>query len=511
MRPLGEFLRLNSQRYPDSVAVIDDVGQITYAELAARAFSVGAGLREAGVRPGDTVGVLSGNSIFSVEAYLGVLCAGATSALYNWRWAVPELVFGVNNSRAKVVLVEQAWLDLYAAAEATGELTEQPRAVVEGPDYEGFLRPGWEPEYTEDLSSGNAILFTGGTTGFPKGVVLSERAIITNGLNEIIDTDMEHADRTLLIAPMFHAASLLCWFVPHLMLGATSVLMRQFDEEKVGEVVQRHGVTNGYLVPNMVRRLTAAGIFERYDWSSYRRMYVGGATFRMPDKLAIRRVLPDVRIYYQYGLTEGGPIVTRLRPEDMFREDIDGSIGREFLFSEVVVRDLVSDAEVGPGEVGELTVRGPNVMDGYYMRAEETAQVLGENGWLRTGDIVSKDVNGYIYFHDRSKDMIKSGGENVYSAEVERVLYAHPAISEAAVLGIASSAWDEEVCAVVALKRGAELSEEELREYCRAHLAGYKIPKRVKFVGPHEIPVNDSGKIVKTRLKSMNLFDGERA
>ena len=506
MRTLGDFLRLNSQRYPDAIAVIDDDRQITYAELARRAYSVATGLRAAGVSPGDTVGVLSGNSIFGVEAYLGCVCAGATPAMYNWRWAVPELVFGLNDSQARVSLVEGAWRDLHERAEATGELTALERVVVEGDDYESFLGPATPPTYSADLSTANVIIFTGGTTGFPKGVVLSERAIITNGLNEIIDTDMEHSDTTLLIAPMFHAASLLCWFVPHLMLGATNVLMRQFDEERVGYVVQQHGVTNGFLVPNMVRRLSAAGIFERYDWSSYRRMYVGGATFRMPDKLAVRKVLPDVKIYYQYGLTEGGPIVTRLRPEDTFREDVDGSIGREFLFSEVVIRDIVSDDEVAPGEVGELTVRGPGVMEGYFRRESETSAVLSADGWLRTGDLVSKDENGYIYYHDRSKDMIKSGGENVYSAEVERVLYAHPAISEAAVLGVASTAWDEEVCAVIALKAGQTLSEQDLRDYCRTQLAGYKIPRRITFVQPDEMPVNDSGKIVKTRLKAMNLF-----
>jgi fatty-acyl-CoA synthase len=260
-------------------------------------------------------------------------------------------------------------------------------------------------------------------------------------------------------------------------------------------------------VPNMVRRLAAAGAFTAYDWSSYRRMYVGGATFRMPDKLAVREVLPDVRIYYQYGLTEGGPIITRLRPEDMFREDIDGSIGREFLHAEVVVRSLDNNEEVAAGEVGELTVRGPNIMDGYFLREKETHDVLNAEGWLRTGDLVSKDANGYFFYHDRGKDMIKSGGENVYSAEVERVLYAHPAVSEVAVIGVPSRQWDEEVCAVVALKSGYSATAQELRQFCRTHLAGYKIPKQIQFLAPGEIPVNDSGKIVKSTLRAMHIFE----
>lgn len=507
MRTLIDFLRLNRRRYPNHTAVVDNTSRLTYAELAERAYAVAAGLRNEGVQRGETVGILAGNNNFFVEAYLGTLAAEAVPVLYNWRWAKPELIFGVNDSLARVVFVDQEFAPALAAARESGELTHLRRVVTQGPDYESFCGDPVEPTLSGDLSACNSILFTGGTTGFPKGVMLSERNIITNGLNEIIDTDMEHSDVTLLITPMFHAASLHCWFVPHLMLGATSVLMRSFNEDEVGRIVERERVTNGFLVPNMVRRLIAAGTFTKYDWSSYRRMYVGGAIFKLPDKRAVREALPHVRIYYQYGLTEGGPIVTRLRPEDMFREDIDGSIGREFLFSEVQLRALDSDEEVPVGEVGEITVRGPNVMDGYFNRPEETARVLGKDGWLRTGDLASRDENGYFYYHDRSKDMIKSGGENVYSAEVERVLYAHPAVSEAAVIGVPSEQWDEEVCAVVALWEGHSVSADELRDWCRQYLAGYKIPKRIAFMPRSEIPVNDSGKILKRKLREMRLFE----
>jgi acyl-CoA synthetase (AMP-forming)/AMP-acid ligase II len=506
VRTLVDFLRLNRRRYPDQVAVVDETSRITYQELADRAYAVANGLKAVDVQPGDHVGLLSGNSIFYVETYLGILCAGAVPVHYNWRWAQPELIFGLNDSQAEVVVADSEFSTAAHDAHRTGETTRLRRIITEGPDFESFLGEPVEPPPASEMSSINSIIFTGGTTGFPKGVMLSEQTIVCNSLNEIIDTDMGHDDITLLIAPMFHAASLLCWFAPHLILGATSVLLRGFDERKVGQAVQAEGVTNGFLVPNMVRRLAAAGAFDDFDWSSYRRMYVGGATFRMPDKLAVRRALPDVRIYFQYGLTEGGPIVTRLRPEDMFREDIDGSIGREFLFSEVQLRALDSDKEVSAGEVGEITVRGPNVMSGYFDRPKETQAVLGDDGWLRTGDLASRNEDGYFFYHDRSKDMIKTGGENVYSAEVERVLYAHPDVSEAAVIGVPSVQWDEEVCAVIALRSGAEVDAVELQQWCRAQLAGYKIPKRIVFVGPNEIPVNDSGKIVKQRLRKLDLF-----
>jgi acyl-CoA synthetase (AMP-forming)/AMP-acid ligase II len=310
-------------------------------------------------------------------------------------------------------------------------------------------------------------------------------------------------DITLLIAPMYHSASLLCWFLPHLVLGACSVFVRRFDEEQAASLIQSERVTNGFFIPNMVRRMLISGAWERHDMGSFRRLYVGGATFRLPDKEAVREVLPAARIYYQYGLTEAGPIVTRLRPEDMFKPELDGSIGQEMLLNDVSIQDG-NGHEVADGVAGEICVKGPNVMLGYFNRPDATAAVF-RNGWLRTGDVASRH-DGYFMFHDRLKDMIKTGGENVYSAEVEQALYSHPSVAEAAVLGVASQQWDEEVRAVVALKPGARLTEAELQQHLRGKLAGYKIPKRIAFVPLEAIPVNPSGKIMKRELRQQNLW-----
>ncbi len=250
------------------------------------------------------------------------------------------------------------------------------------------------------------------------------------------------------------------------------------------------------------RRLLSRA-WEHHRVDSFRRLYVGGATFRLPDKEAVRDVLLDTRIYYQYGLTEAGPIVTRLRPEDMFKPELDGSIGQEMLLNDVSIRDE-SGEEVADGVAGEIWVRGPNVMLGYFNRPDATATVLRE-GWLRTGDVASRR-DGYFMFHDRLKDMIKSGGENVFSAEVEQALYAHPAVAEAAVLGAPSDQWDEEVRAVVALKPGSMVTEHDLQEHCRRTLAGFKVPKRVLFVPLDRIPVNPSGKIIKRELRQQELW-----
>ncbi len=507
MLTFADILRINSRRSPSKVAVIDDHGeQRTFETLASRVWAMSRMLLGCGVEPGDAVGLLSGNSVFAVEAFLAITCAGAVAVQYNSRWATPELVFALNDSMARVLLVESEFVDLVTASRDSGQLELLEQTIVGGPALDETLSSAGDPAAPITPDSPMVIIYTGGTTGFPKGVVLTHQNAMTNALNETIDTNMHPGDVTLLIAPMFHSASLLCWFAPHLLLGATSVLMRAFDEEHAVDLIARHGVTNGFFVPNMIRRLLASGAVEHGRMASLARLYTGGSTWRMPDKDLVRLALPDTEIYYQYGLTEAGPIVTRLLPADMFRTDIDGSIGQEFLLTEATVRSLdpESDEELPSDEVGELCVRGPNVMQGYFRRPDATSAAL-RGGWLRTGDLGTRDADGYFFFRDRAKDMIKSGGENVYSAEVEQVFYSHPSIAEAAILGYPSAEWDEEVRAVVALRAGRDLTLNELDAYLRRHLAGYKIPKKVALVPLSDIPVSPSGKVLKRSLRDRQL------
>ena len=492
-----EVLRRNHHRRPSAPAAVDAHRRLNHHQLAERSWSVANGLAGLGVRPGDNVGILCGNGVFSAEAILGAIAAGAVAVPLNWRWSAAELEHGLKDSRATVVLADQEFAD---------RVPPGPNLVVEGPDFERFLGPPRPPAIDVSPDSPAVILYTGGTTGASKGVVLSHTNVMANAIDEIVDTDMEPDDITLLIAPMYHSASLLCWFMPHLVMGACSVFMRHFDEEQAAALIESERVTNGFFIPNMVRRMLISGAWERHRIDSFRRLYVGGATFRLPDKEAVREVLPGARIYYQYGLTEAGPIVTRLRPEDMFKPALDGSIGQEMLLNDVSIRDE-DGHQVADGIPGEIWVRGPNVMLGYFNRPDATAAVM-RDGWLRTGDVASRH-DGYFMFHDRLKDMIKTGGENVYSAEVEQALYSHPAVAEAAVVGVASERWDEEVRAVVALKPGLQVSESALRDHVRQTLAGYKIPKRILFVPLEQIPVNPSGKIMKRELRAQNLWPDE--
>ena len=503
MLTVPDVLRRNHGRRPHDPAVVDEARRLTHGELSRRAWRVAGGLARLGVRPGETVDVLCGNGVFSAEAILGVMAAGAVAVPLSWRWSAAELEHGVNDSTATVVLADTEHAPAVDALMQAGRALHVRHLVVEGEQFEAFLGEDGPPAIDVGPDSPAVILYTGGTTGASKGVLLSHRNVMANAINEIVDTDMAPDDVTLLIAPMYHSASLLCWFMPHMVLGAASVFMRHFEEDLAGELIERERVTNGFFIPNMVRRMLISGSWERHRTDSFRRLYVGGATFRMPDKIAVRSVLPRAAIYYQYGLTEAGPIVTRLRPEDMFDASLDGSIGQEILLNDVSLRDA-DGAEVPDGTPGEICVKGPNVMLGYFNRPEATAAVF-RDGWLRTGDMASRR-DGYFMFHDRLKDMIKSGGENVYSAEVEQALYSHPAVAEAAVIGVTSARWDEEVRAIVALKPAMSVTEAELQAHCRSLIAGYKVPKRIRFLPLGEIPVNPSGKIMKRELRQRDLW-----
>ncbi|HYM66173.1 MAG TPA: AMP-binding protein [Patescibacteria group bacterium] len=498
-----DALRRNRARRPRAAAAVDQTGRLTHQQLTDRAWSVANGLAGLGVRPGDTVAIQCGNGIFSAEAVLGALAAGAVAVPLNWRWSSAELEHGLNDCGARVVLADREHAPAVEEVVAGGRAQAVARVVVEGPEYDALLGPASLPGVSRSPEDPAVILYTGGTTGSSKGVLLSHRNVMANAIDEIVDTDMGPDDITLLIAPMYHSASLLCWFLPHVVIGACSVFMRHFDEELAARLIETEHVTNGFFIPNMVRRMLISGAWEHHGMDSFRRLYVGGATFKLPDKQAVREVMPGARIYYQYGLTEAGPIVTRLRPEDMFDPALDGSIGQEMLLNDVSIQDEEGN-ELGDGVSGEICVKGPNVMMGYFNRPDATAAAF-RNGWLRSGDVASRH-DGYFMFHDRMKDMIKSGGENVYSAEVEQALYSHPAVAEAAVLGIASERWDEEVRAVVALKPGMVATERQMQEHCRTLIAGYKVPKKILFVPLDQIPVNPSGKIMKRELRRRPLW-----
>jgi fatty-acyl-CoA synthase len=505
MRTIGEWIKLNHRRYPTREAIVDGNSRLTFAELAESAWGLGRGLRDAGVAAGDNVGVLAGNSTFNAEVFFGVAAAGGAYVAYNWRWAPAELAAGIKETGAKILLVEDRLVpNAEEALEILGRTEQElPRLVRQGAEIDA-LRTGSGPlEDVATLDSPLCIIYTGGSTGTPKGVVISHGAAAANAFNEMYDCKMgsRREERGLIITPFFHSAALLCWLVPHFIAGATSVIAEKFNDELIVDLVGRERITNTFLIPNMMRRLMENGVFADPAIKTHlKAVHTGAGLLRMPDKQLFTDLLPDAELYFRYGLTEAGPMVTRLKPEDMLDPAVDGSIGTEYLLAEAQLQDPFGQP-VRPGELGEICVKGPSVMTGYYGRPDATADAF-RGGWLHTGDLAVQDERGYYFFRDRLKEMIKTGGENVYSAEIEQALYLHPAVLEAAVVGVPDPRWDEEVRAVVVLRNGLHANGEELSAFLRGHLAGYKIPKKIVFMGAEQLPRSAAGKLVKAQLKA---------
>ncbi|SQD97733.1 MULTISPECIES: class I adenylate-forming enzyme family protein [unclassified Parafrankia] len=500
---LPDFIRLNRRRHPDLPAAVDGLSRSTHRELSDRAWSLASGLTANGVRPGDRVGVLSGNSTFALETFLGIVAAGAVYVPFNWRWTPAELIHGIALTTPSVVLVEEEFRSAFDAA-VHAEIDHRFRCFGQASSYGELL--GHEPVEPDVALSPEApavILFTGGTTGFAKGVELSHRSVVFNAVNELVDLRFGAGQGQvgLCTVPLFHSASLLTVFAPHYIAGGTTAVLRRFTEEGFAEIVERERVTSTFATPNMLRRLLTAGVLSRPGLRCLRQIHSGAGLLRMHDKEAIRAALPDVELFFRYGLTEAGPMVTRLRNADIMRPDLDGSVGSEYTFAEVQLQDPAGQ-EIPDGELGEICVRGPALMTGYFGQPAATRDVL-RDGWLHTGDLAVRGKDGNLFFRDRIKDMIKTGGENVYASEIEQLLHTHPAVMECAVVGVPSEEWDEEVRAVVVLRPGSYAGADDLGKFLRAELAGYKIPKHFAFLELEQMPINASGKIIKSRLRDL--------
>lgn len=511
MRTIGDWIRLNSRRNPAREAFVGADGRVTFGEAAERAWQLGRGLRAAGVTAGSGVGVLAGNSVFNAEALLGAAAAGGVYIAYNWRWAPAELANGIRETHAKVILAEEAHLPLLEQALEILAATEDelPAVYRQGTEVEALRVGTGQLEDVADPESPLCVIYTGGSTGSPKGVVLSHRSALANAINEMYDCGVGSRpdERGLIVTPLFHSAALLCWLVPHFVAGATSVIAQKFSDETVVDLVGRESITNTFMIPNMMRRLMDQGVLaDPAIRKNLKALHTGAGLLRMPDKQLFAEMLPGTELYFRYGLTEAGPMVTRLKPADMLDPAVDGSIGTEYLLVEAQLQDG-DGHEVAAGELGEICVRGPSLMSGYYGRPDATAEAMC-GGWLHTGDLAVKDERGYYYFRDRLKEMIKTGGENVYSAEIEQVLHLHPAVLEAVVMGVPDPKWDEEVRAVVVLRSGETAEAAQLSSFVREHLAGYKVPKQMVFLTPDELPRTAAGKLQKAALKTQLGWNG---
>jgi fatty-acyl-CoA synthase len=489
----------NARKFPKRTALIGEHGQRTYAQLDREASCLANHLLAQGLGAGDKVALLAKSSINWVVAFVAIMKIRAVCVPLNYRLMPEDVSNSIADAKCRFVLTTSD----YQASHLQG--VDLPLALIDedAPAANGLpailmSHPARIPTLPYSDDDLQLIMFTGGTTGRSKGVMLRNRQVFCNTVHEALDTEMTERDNTILATPLHHAAALNCWLLPHLYLGACTTIMTEYSAQKMTEMIGRHKVTNGFAPPSVARELCLAAERTPEQLATFVRWYIGGGVLGAKDRDRVHSLVPGSKIFYQYGLTEAGVIVTVLKEEDY--QLAPDSIGRPFLNFEVkIAREDLTDAPYG--EEGEILVRGPSVMDGYFERPEATAAVF-HHGWLRTGDMGAMDENGFVYFHDRLKDMVKTGGLNVYSQEVERALQKFPAVREVAIIGLPSEKWGEEVVAVVVARDGMTVAADELIEFAKANLASYKAPKRVVVIPYEEMPINYSGKIVKRDLRA---------
>lgn len=503
---LQSALRRAVRFSPDNTATIVEGRKQTYREFAERVSRVAQGLRERGVGPGDRVALYLLNSTRFIETAYACFEIGAAIVPLNTRLAADELVFILNDAECVAFITHQP---LEAAALSfRNRLQGNLDFIGDGETfhpYESLLQkepvPLPDPPISEDDLAG--LFYTSGTTGQPKGVMLSHRNLWMNAMHTLVVRQTEANAVFLYVAPMFHLATFPS--VINLTLsGGTHAILEKFDLKALMETVERDRVTSTVLVPTMINFLIQHPDFQKHDFSSLHRITYGASPMPLEVLKRAMQLLPQVEFAQGYGQTESSPLLTVLSKDD---HAIDGSeislqrlksCGRPIIGVEVEVVDD-EDRPLGPNQIGEVVARGPNIMLGYWKRPEETAATL-RNGWLHTGDMGMFDEAGYLYLVDRKKDMIITGGENVYSTEVENVLYQHPAIREAAVIGAPDEKWGEAVIAIVSLKDGATTDEKDVIAFCAARLADYKVPKRIE-IRSNELPKSATGKILKKELR----------
>jgi len=473
------------------------------AECADRVARLAAGLRALGVRRGDRVALFGANSDRYHEALLGVAWAGGVVVPLNSRWTPDEVGFALADCAATVVIADEMRLPVvelvrdHAGVRAVMVMSDgsPPAGAISFDDLVAEHAPTPDSRRGGDELLG--IFYTGGTTGRPKGVMLSHDNVFASAWGSLATGHFITPDGRLLhAAPMFHLADFAIW-IAGLLTGGTHVIVDGFTPDGVLTAIERHAVTDVLLVPTMVQVLADFPDAGRFDTSSLVRLIYGGSPMPEATLAAARKMFPQAGFVQAYGMTELSPVATLLGPAEHDVPGLIRSAGRAAPHAEVRIVDPAG-GEVAAGVVGEVAVRGDHVMAGYWQRPEETAQVL-RDGWLLTGDAGYLDEHGFLFVVDRIKDMIITGDENVYSAEVENVLSQHPAVAACAVIGLPDAQWGERVHALVVPAGGAEVSVDELRAFCRGKLAGYKIPRGVEFVT--SLPTSAAGKVLKRRLR----------
>lgn len=486
----------------------------TWAQSADRVARLAGALRAIGVQSGDRVAMLALNSDNYHEHFFAVPWADAVLNPVNTRWSRAEIAYSLNDSQTRVLIVDDAFSEIaLTLRDECPDLT----AVIQCGDaplsrdllsYEQLIA-GHEP--VDDAYRGGddlaGIFYTGGTTGSPKGVMLSHANLLTSALGFTAHGNtITRGGVSLHVAPMFHLADIGGW-ISRNCVGGTHVLVPVFEPAAVVEAISRYRVTDALLVPTMLQMLLDSPAARDADLSSVQHLVYGASPISESLLDRVEKAMPAVNLVQAYGMTELSPVATVLDGEGHHNPTLRRSAGRAAAHALVRIVDE-SDNEVPLGTIGEVVVRGGNVMLGYWNRPEDTGNAL-RGGWMHTGDGAYMDECGYVFIADRLKDMIVSGGENVYSAEVENALAKHPAVAACAVIGVPDERWGERVHAVVVPAEGANVTADELREHCKTIIAGYKTPRSIEFVD--ELPLSGAGKVLKRDLRAKYWPTGDRA
>jgi fatty-acyl-CoA synthase len=498
-----DWIKRHAERTPGKLALVDaHTGRtFTYARFNERANRLASFLKDTlGLGRGDRVSILAQNSSDYYEVLFACGKMGAILNTLNWRLAVPELEFILNDCAPRVLVYEAMFAEVVGALRP---LIGCEQYVVMGDEassgdwtYEGALAAGDpagvplpELPYTDTW----AILYTSGTTGRPKGAQVTYGNFFYNAVGMGAAIDLTSADVNLNVLPTFHAGGLGLYAGPILHAGGTLVVVRAFEPAAFLRLIEEWRVTKLLLVPSIYLMLAQYPAFDRHDLSSMVHWGSGGSS--LPPSLVQQYAERGILIQQGFGMTETGPTVFIIDKDNALRKA--GSVGKPVLHTDVCIMDREGHV-LGPNQVGELCIRGGNVTTGYWNRPEATAEALVD-GWLHSGDAAKYDDEGFYYIVDRWKDMFISGGENVYPAEVENVIYHHPAVAEVAVIGVPHPRWQEVGRAVVVVKPGQALTEAEVIAFCQGKLAKYKIPKSVVFV--EALPRTAAGKVLKRELR----------
>ncbi|MES2148960.1 MAG: long-chain-fatty-acid--CoA ligase [Pseudomonadota bacterium] len=504
---LTQSLHRAATLHPKRTATVHGARRRSYAELAERVARLAGALQSIGLQPDDRIGMLALNSDRYLEYYLGSYWAGCVVNPANIRWSAAEIAFSLDDCETRVLIVDDQFLPMVPELRQRAACLTRLIYAGDGATPEGMLS-------FEDMIAASApipdtgrsgddlagVFYTGGTTGFPKGVMLGHGGLYINALTIAAEGATQEGSTGLHAAPMFHLA---CIGVMNAMLVhcCTHVFLPAFAPGAVLQTIEKESIATALLVPTMVQMTVDHPDADRHDLSSLRNVLYGASPISEAVIDRAMAKLPNANFFQAYGMTELSPAATMLTP---FYHTPEGrkqgkirSAGRPTFCAEVRIFNE-DDQEVARGEVGEIVVRGPGVMLGYWKRPDDTRAAL-RGGWMHTGDAGRMDQDGYVFIVDRIKDMIVTGGENVYSAEVENAVQQHPAVAACAVIGIPDDKWGETVHAVVVLKAGANATAQQIAEHCKGLIANYKVPRSSVFVDT--LPLSGAGKVLKNKLR----------